>query len=365
MKKQLVIHFLILLSVIGCSKPPATTPPSYPVSVTKSIQRDTPLYTQYVGHIEAYTTVDLKSQIEGVLMAQHFENGAEVKKGDLLFTIDPRPYEANLAYAEATLALNIANLKLAENTAQRYARLVQEDYVSQLDYEQYLTQVAVNQASVKQSAANLENAKLNLEYCYIRAPMDAIAGNVPINVGNLIPNAGQTSLVTLNQVKPVYVSFYIPESDLPTVMDAFNSNLLEVIAYLNQDKEHPFLGNLSSIDNQVEENTGTIYLRATFPNEDKKLWPGEYSDIRLITGFKKNAILLPNEAIVIGADGPCIFVLKSNTNTVELRKIVVGQRQDNFTIIEKGVEAGETVVLAGQLNLYDGAKVEIKTGNNP
>jgi len=357
MRKTIII--IVFLFLCGCEKKPPPAPPVYPVTVVKPIVRDVPLYFEYVGHVEAYKVVNVKSQIEGVLMKRHFEEGQEVKKGDLLITIDPRPYEAALLRAEATLALNRANLKLAQDTARRYAKLVAQEYVSELDYEQYLTNVSVSAAQVEQSMADLEEAKLNLEYCYIRASMDAVTSNTIIYEGNLIPNAGDQALVTLTQITPIYVYFYIPEKDLPLIQSYQKKCPLQTLAFLNHDYFHSFEGILTSINNQVDESTGTILLQATFPNTDKGLWPGEYVDIRLIYDSEKNAILLPSQAIQVGQSGPYIYVLKED-HTVEMRPITTGQRENSYTIVKKGLKEQETVVLEGQLNLSPGAKVSVK-----
>jgi multidrug efflux system membrane fusion protein len=345
--------------LLGCEKKPPLPPTVYPVTTVMPITRDAPLYFEYVGHVEAFKVVDVKSQVEGVLVKRHFEEGQEVKKGDLLITIDPRPYEAALQRAEATVALNRANLKLAEETARRYARLVTQDYVAKLDYDQYLTNVAVTKAQVEQSIADLEEAKINLGYCYIRAPMDSITSNVIVYEGNLIPNAGDEPLVTLTQIVPIYVNFFIPEKDLPLIQSYQKKGCLQTEAFLNHDYSHSFEGTLTSINNRVDESTGTILLQATFPNDNKCLWPGEYIDVRLIYDVAKNALLLPSQAIQVGQSGPYVYIVKED-QTVEMRNIITGQREDDYTIVKKGLKEGETVVLEGQLNLSPGAKVSIK-----
>ena len=260
--------------------------------------------------MEAYKTVQITSQIEGVLKNQLFMEGETVKQGDLLYVIDPRPYQATLQKAEAALSQTMASLKYDEDTVRRYAKLIQDDYVSQLDFEKYITNVMTDQASIKQNLADIENAKLNLEYCYIHAPMDAVAGNVKINVGNLIQNAGADPLVSLNQITPIYASFYVPEKDLPRIQSLQKTCPIQTQIFLNQDYDCPFEGTLTMIDNQVDENTGMILLKATLPNEDQILWPGEFIDVRVILGEEKDAVLIPCQAVQIGQNGAYVFILK-------------------------------------------------------
>lgn len=352
---------VLLFTVCSCKKPPQ--PPAYRtyfVRVTEPVQQDVSLYQEYVGHIEAYTTVNIKSQIEGVLIKQHFKDGQEVKQNDLLFTIDPRPYEAALEKAQATLTQNIVNLKYAQDTAFRYSKLVQDNYVSQLDYDQYISQVLTNEAIIQQNLADVETAKLNLGYCFITAPVDSMTSNVQIYEGNLVSNAGDT-IVTLNQLTPIKLSFYIPEKDLPYLQKLHKEKPLEVQAFLEGDPDNVYCGTLFLINNGVDETTGTILLQATFPNEDKALWPGEFVSVRVITKKQEGALLLPISAIQNGRQGPTIFVVKED-NTVELRIVTQGQRMGDFVVINEGVCAGEKVVLEGQINLYQGAHIAIKKG---
>jgi membrane fusion protein, multidrug efflux system len=358
--KHKIIYALFLFSVLsGCSKKVQPVPPSVPVTIANSVECDIPIYLDYVGHIEAYTTVYVTSQIEGVLKSQLFMEGQAVNQGDLLFIIDPRPYQAALQKAEAALAQTMASLKYDEDTVRRYAKLIQEDYVSQLDFEKYITNVMTDQASVKQNLADIENAKLNLEYCYIRAPMNAVTGNVQIYVGNLIPNAGTTPLVTLNQITPIYASFFIPEKDLPKIQSLQKQGLLKTQVFLNQNYNCPYEGILTLVNNMVDENTGMILLKATLPNEEKILWPGEFIDVRLILGEEKDAVLVPSQAVQIGQNGAYVFIVKEG-QTVEMRTVRVGQKYENYVSVKDGVKANETVVLDGQINLYDGSRISIK-----
>lgn len=353
---------IILVFAASCSKQPPPKIREHAVTVVQPIQKDVPLYLRYVGHVEPYTSVSVKSQIEGLLVAKHFNEGDEVKKGDLLFTIDPRPYQAALDRAQAVLAETLVNLKYAEDTVRRYGKIVQENYISQLDYDQYVTQVMLQETTTKQNRADIETAKLNLEYCFIRAPMDAVTGNIQVDVGNLVPNAGDQALVSLNQIHPIYVSFFIPEKDLPEIQVLQQAGALQVEASI---KNTTSFGTLTLINNQVDENTGSILLKAAFVNTENTLWPGEFVDVRLYKGIQKGGLLLPNAAVQTGQQGSYIFVVKED-KTVELRAISIGQRLDEQILITSGLKAGEMVVLEGQLNLFPGAHVKItQPGTTP
>jgi membrane fusion protein, multidrug efflux system len=349
MKKPFIFSLLILC---GCtaSPPPQNKPTVYVTSV-KPVQKDTPLYRDYVGHVEANISVNIQSQVQGILLEQHFVDGAMVKKGDLLFTIDPRLYQATLDKAEALLDQNKAALDFAEEAVSRYSKLVTAKYVSQIDYDKM-----VSQAQINQNGADIDKAKLNLEYCNITAPMDGITGNVQIKVGNLVQVAAPTPLVVLNQVCPVLVNFYIPENELSTTLQLHRKDAL--IAQIHSSGRC-FDATLHLINNQVDEATGSILLQAILPNEEMLLWPGQFATVRLVLGIAENALLLPIEAVQIGSQGPYIYVIKPD-KTVEIRKVTTGQRTGEDIIIQSGLKIDEEVVLQGQLNLSPGISVMIK-----
>ena len=355
-------YFLFIL-IVACSKPAKESPPSISVIIGKPMVQDTPIYNEYIGHIEAFVKVEVKSQVEGVLTGAYFTQGQSVKKGDRIFTIDSRPYEAQLAKAEALLSENIANLRYAEDTAKRYAKLVQEEYVAQLQYDQYITNVLTSKASIKQSQADIQTAKINIDYCNITAPMDAVAGVLQVDVGNLIQNAQETPLVVLNQITPIYVYFSVPQQDLPKIQLLQRQAPLEIQAFLNEDFTHPYIGKLDLINNQIDEKTGTVLLRGIFLNEDQLLWPGEFVDVRLILETKKEAILVPTESVQIGQQGYYAFVIDQN-QTAQLRQIKIAQRMGNQILIESGISKEDNIVIEGQINLYSGAKVLTRAVKN-
>lgn len=364
MKRSVCCTIAALYFVSSCSSPPVQMPPRLPsVVVTKPTIRDVPLYLDYPGHIEAYNSIQVQTQIAGELTGMYFEEGREVKEGQLLFTIDSRPYRAALDRAEAALTQSVAALRYAEETAMRYSKLVQDEYVAQLKYDQYLTNVLIEQGSVEARKAEVETAKLNLGYTTIYAPMAGVAGKKQIDVGNYVSVAENPSLITINQVNPVYASFFAPDVDLPTIQRHQTKEGLSAHVFLNGDMSHPYMGKLTLIDNQVNENTASIFMKATLCNEDRALWPGEFIDVRLILKTLPRALLVPTQCVQVGQDNHFVFTVASD-DTISMKKVKVGQHHDNLIVIEEGLLPTDTVVMEGQLNLFSGAKVSIEKNNN-
>lgn len=360
--------FLILV-LASCSKTPApATPPSFPVKTAKAIQKETPIFIETLGHVDSITSIDIRSRIEGELIGVHFKQGQEVKKDDLLFTVDPRPYEAVMKGVKATLDQNLASLSLAEEKVKRYKSLVSDEYFAQLDYETLQTNFAQSTALVAQTRAQLEQATLNLNFCWIYAPIDGKMGILKVDYGNLVTDAG-TPLATLNQMAPIYVTFSIPEFQLPKVQKASTAqkstdtckpaidNSLKVLAaYEDFAKDEIFEGSLYMIDNSVDPNTGMIKMRAVFQNEKRELWPGQFIRTRLVLDTIKDAVTIPYSAIQLTQSGPVVFVVKSD-NTIEQRNVKLGQREDGNVMILSGINSDEKVVTEGQLNLSNGVRV--------
>jgi membrane fusion protein, multidrug efflux system len=364
MKRPLLSTAYCLLLLSSCSTP--APPPAervFPVTVTSPKVQDVPIYLEYPGHIEAYNTVKLQSQVSADLTGMYFEEGTFVKEGQLLFTLDSRSYLADLAKAEADLEGSIAALKLAEDTVCRYSKLVEENFVAQLNYDQYVTTSLEDNASVKANKANVDAARINLSYCSLFAPMDAIAGKKEISVGNFVKAGEDTPLIILNQINPIYASFYAPDVDLPAIQRQQNkTGPLEVEVYLNGDKSEAFSGKLTLINNQVDQGTGSIFMKATLANMEKMLWPGEFVDVRIILSTLKNAILLPAAALQLGQNGYYAFVINKSMQA-ELRQVELGLRYGEEVAILKGIEPSDTVVLQGQVNLAPGYKVTITPTN--
>ncbi len=360
MKRKINYLLLCLLWLPSCEKTPLPSPPPHKVAVTKPLVHDIPTYVDYIGHIVAKTSVTVKSQVSGNIVAQYFVEGQEVKRGDLLLVIDPRPYEANLAKAEAALAQTYATLHYDKETTFRYGPLVKQDFISQLNYDQYVTNVLVDEANVAQNKAELETAQINLGYCYIEAPMNCVTGKLQVKTGNYVDANGDTELVLLNQIQPILVDFYVPETDLLTIQEKQRLGMLKLIVYPDAAHKHPFEGELTLIDNQVNTSTGAILLEGTLPNQEKILWPGHFVDVRLILGETKDALLIPNDAVLVGQKGHYTYVVKPDL-TIEARTIHIGQRyDDSYVAIESGLKVDDQVVTEGQLNLYPGMKVEIQ-----
>ncbi len=362
MNRILLLFLLIQLS--GCHKkaviPP---PPSFPIQSGIAIQKEAPIFIEALGHVDSITSIEIRSRIEGELTGVYFTQGQEVKKGDLLFTIDPRPYQADLKQATATLEQNLANFSLTEEKVKRYRMLTQDEYYSQIDYETLQTNYAATNAIVEQNRAAVDRALINLNYCWIYAPIDGMTGILQIDYGNLISADGTKSLTTLNQMSPIFVTFSIPEFQLPQIQKSYKQKCLKVLAAYEDFTEELFEGALFMLDNSVDSQTGMIKLRAIFENFNRELWPGQFIRTRLILYTVPDAVLIPYAAVQLTQSGPVAFVIQAN-NTVEQRAIKLGQREDAQVIVLEGIKAGEKIVTEGQLNLFSGAHVFIPAGRS-
>ncbi len=354
----------LLLCTASCGKAPPPPPKPHQVTVTKPVQQNLPLFLDYTGHITPYISVDVMAQVSGVLTSQYFVQGQEVKEGDLLLVIDPRPYDAALAKAEAELNQSFANLQYARETTQRYSTLVQENFISQLDYDQYVTNVLSDEALIKQNQADLETAKINLNYCFIKAPMNCVTGQLQVKPGNYVDANASTKLVVLNQIQPILVDFFVPETDLTTIQIKQRQKNLKLQIFTDPSHTKSYDGVLTLIDNEVNENTGAILMEGTLPNEDKLLWPGHFVDVRVILDELHNAIVVPTQSIMVGQSGHYVYVVKAD-GTADKRPIQIGQRHGEQTVVYKGVAMDDQIVVEGQLNIYSGMKVEIATKAPP
>jgi len=333
------------------------------VILTQPSVENVPLYLTYPGYLQAYKTIELQSQIAGQLTGMYFEEGAEIKEGQVLFTIDGRPYQAALDKAEAMLKESIATCKYAEETVSRYSALVQDEYVSKLTYDQYVTNLIEAKSRVDASKADLVSAKLNLLYTTIYSPIPGIAGKKQIDVGNYIAVAESTPLIVINQIDPIYASFYVPDVDLPIIQKYQAQGPLTTQVYLNQNPDLKYEGKLTLIDNEVSASTATVFMRATLCNEAKILWPGEYIEVRLILKEVENAILLPSKAVQTGQEGSYVFVVGGD-DIASIKKVKTGQRFGDRIVIEEGLSAEDRVVLEGQMSIYPGVKVIIEDSDN-
>ncbi len=356
--RQWILLCVLLLSACH-KKPAAPVAPTFPVRVGVAVETEAPLFIEALGHVDSITAINIKSRIEGELTGVYFKQGQEVKKGDLLFTIDARPYQANLKEAQATLEQNLASLSLAMEKVKRYKTLAKDEYYSQIDYETLQANYASTAALVEQNRAQVDSALINLNYCWIYAPIDGMMGLLQVDFGNLVANNGAT-LSTLNQMAPIYVTFSIPEFKLPEVQRHFGrGHELKVLAAYEDFGQEVFEGKLFMLDNSVDPNTGMIALRAIFENANRELWPGQFIRIRLVLTTVADAVVIPYTAVQLTQSGPVLFIVQ-NDMTVEQRPVTLGQREDDNVIVLKGLKAGEKIVIEGQLNLYAGAKIEIK-----
>lgn len=330
-----------------------------PVLVATATQKAMPVQIRAVGNVEAYSTVSVKSQVTGVLTQAHFKEGQDVKKGQLLFTIDPRPLEAVLKQAEANLARDVAQLQNAREQARRYAELFKKQYVSQEQYEQIRTNAAALEAVVEADKAAVESAKVQLSYCYIYSPIDGQLGSLLVNEGNLVRVNDGTPLVVINQVSPINVTFSVPEQNLADIRRHTAQGSLKVEARFQSDEGRPEQGNLAFIDNAVDRTTGTIKLKAEFKNGDRRLWPGQFINVALTLSTQADAVVVPSEAVQVGQEGQHVFVVKPD-NSVEMRPVVVARTDEGEAVISKGLQVGEQIVREGQFLLGPGSRVEIK-----
>ena len=319
----------------------AAQPPPRPVAVANVTTKDVPLYLDEIGTCAAYETVEIKAQVSGQITSREFKDGSDAKKGDLLFKIDSRPYEAVLASARADLALNQANLK-------RQADLRAKNVTATQDWD-------TAQANAMRSEAAVAAAQVNVDFCEIRAPIDGRVGLRNVDVGNVVGPAS-AALVTVQGLDPIYTDFTVAEPDLPLVRRYLGGPNVKVQTSSEDEKVPPRMGDLYFIDNAVQPGAGTVKARAVTPNADRALWPSQFVRVRLILDVLKEAKLVPSGAVQIGQNGPYIFVVKSDS-TLDLRQVKPGQRQGDFTVITDGLQAGETVVVSGQLQLAPGTKV--------
>jgi len=357
---------LLLLAIFspGCSNEKSGKPVSAPIPVTVStaIQKMVPVQLRVIGNVQAYSTVAVRSLVGGELVGVHFTEGQDVKKGDLLFTIDSRPFEAARKQAEANLQKDLAQAKNAQEDARRYEFLIQKSVVARQQYDKVRTDADALEATVLADRAAVNNAEIQLGYCSIHSPIDGRTGSINIKRGNIIAAVGQPNaidLVTINQIIPIYVIFSVPEQNLPEIKKYMARGSLKVEALPPNDTSGGEQGVLTFIDNTVDKTTGTILLKGTFANREKKLWPGQFVNVVLTLTTEPNAIVVPSQAIQTGQEGQYVFVIKPDL-TAEYRPVVISRTIDKETIIEKGLQAGERVVTDGQLQLVPGTKVEVK-----
>jgi multidrug efflux system membrane fusion protein len=335
--------------------------PPIPVNTAVARVTDAPVALTAIGAIQSISTVSIRAQIDGQIREVHFKEGQRVRTGDLLFTIDPRPFEAALRAAEAAHARNQALLLKAEADLRRYQELAAREFASKQKYEEASANAAALKASILGDAAQVDMARLRLEYTRIHAPIDGRAGSVLVTAGNLV-KANDATLVVVNQTRPIHAAFSVPETRLDEIRRHRANGALAVRILMPEGSAPLPAGTLSFINNAVDQTTGTIQLKATFPNADGRLTPGQFVTIELHLTTEKQATVVPSQAIQIGQrDGTTfryVFVVKADS-TVELRQVDPGVTFGDRTVIRRGVRPGERVVTVGQLRLRPGAKVRL------
>jgi multidrug efflux system membrane fusion protein len=388
--------FLCALAVpqVACSRKadsakPGPAAPAVPVLVAPVEQKAMPVQVQAIGSAEANMVVSVRAQVGGELVRVHFKEGQDVKKGDMLFTIDRRPFQAALEQTQATMAQHQAAQRQAEANLsrdqaqlenarveeERYRRLVAGGFVAREQYDQFLTglktaqatieadqaAVATAKALIRADEAMVETAKLNLAYTEIRSPIDGRTGSLMLHEGNVVRSGGTTdsTLLVINQIQPIYVSFTVPQQQLPAIKTYMQAGTLAVEA-VPTGEQKPERGVVTFVDNAIDPATGTVRLKATFPNAEKRLWPGQFANVTLTLTVDPDAIVVPSQAVQTGPQGQYVFVVKPDS-TVETRRVVVKRTQGSDSVIASGLKPGDPVVIDGQPRLQQGTKVEVKT----
>jgi membrane fusion protein, multidrug efflux system len=358
---------VVLIAAMGCSsnsssaaKAKAPVKDGAPVVVATVAQKSVAKRVKAIGNVEPYSTVAVKSRVDGQIMAVHFKEGQNVTDGQILFEIDPRPFKAQLMQSEATLMKDKAQYENALAQERRYQDLLQKNFVSKEFYAQIRTNLDSTAAGVRADEAAVENARVQLDYCTIRSPINGRTGKIMIQSGNLVKANDTAPLVVINQVVPIYVAFSVPEQQLQAIRAYMANGPLSVDATA-QDAESPRAsGELTFIDNTVDATTGTIKLKATFRNSDSSLWPGEFVTATVNLYEQADAVVVPSAAVQTGPNGRYVFVVKPDM-TVEMRDIVVDRTEGAETVVAKGLTPGLQVVTDGQLRLTPGAKVNVES----
>jgi len=354
---------LCVFLATGCSAKKAETqglPPDYsaPVTAAPATLATVPVQVHAIGNVEAYSTVSVKAQVAARIEKAYFTEGKDVRKGDLLFTLDRQPFDVALQQAEANLAKDQAQLENAGAESDRYKELFQEGIVSKEQYDSMRTNADALAASARADKSAIDKARIDLSYCSIQSPIDGRTGAVLVHPGNLIKD-NDAALVVLNQIHPIYVTFSVPEQHLTNIKRYQAEAPLKVEAIAPNQEQAVSTGVLSFIDNTVDSTTGTIKLKATFQNPDNRLWPGQFVNVALTLMTQANAVVVPSQAVQTGQAGQYVFVVKQDM-TSELRPVVAGNTLSGRTVILKGVAAGETVITDGQMRVVPGMKVAIR-----
>lgn len=360
-KLAVIFGSLALLAIAGCAERAAPPPdaPVVPVMAAKVVEKSMPIELREIGAGEAYSTVSVESQVAGIVSAVHYKEGQFVKKGELLVTLDSRPFVANLQLAEANLNKDKASAELAKVEAERYDKLYKSGIVPKEQYDQYVAAAEADEAAVQADQAVVDAAKLQVSYCSIYAPISGRTGTQLIYPGTVVKADDVPILVVINKISPIYVDFSVPQQYLDEIKDYMTKGRLPVQAIASNNAA-PEAGYLTFVNNTVDASTGTIELKGTFPNADLRLWPGEFVNVVLRLTDQANAVVVPSQAVQTGQQGDYVFVIQPDM-TVEMRTVKVSRTIGGESVITEGVKPGETVVTDGQIRLIPGVKVEVKT----
>jgi multidrug efflux system membrane fusion protein len=330
-----------------------------PVSVAPAVRRDVPRQVESFGHVEAYRSVAITAQVGGVLKKVYFQEGQTVEQGASLFLIDPEPYRAALAAAEAKLSGDRVTAANLEDRVGRYDNLVKKDYITAQSHDDMVSQLRTARAAVQADSAQVVNARLDLDYCSISAPIRGRLGELLVDKGNVVKANGDNPLTVLHRLRPIYVRFTIPEQYLPTLLREFSADTVEVRANAPDEPSGAHVGRLTFVDNAVDEQTGTILLKAEFANEDEEFWPGEFVEVILVLEHLHDVVVVPARAVNTGQKGDYVFVVEPDS-TVQAHSVDVRYRFGVDAVVDTGVDAGATVVTDGQLRLRPGSKISVR-----
>jgi multidrug efflux system membrane fusion protein len=332
--------------------------PAVPVHVAEAVRKDAPVALQAIGNVQAYATVAVKAQVDGRLERVNFTEGQEVKQDDLLFVVDARPFESALREAEGRLARDRAQAEQATIESRRFAKLIQSGVVSADEYDRARSQAASFAAAVTADEAAVESARIQVQFCSIHAPIDGRVGELLVHAGNVVKE-NDTTLAVINQLRPVYVEFSVPQQELPRIREHMGNGALSVDAYPPGDTERAVAGKLSFIDNAIDRTTGTVLLKGVFPNQDERLWPGQFLNVTVTLATRPDALMIPARAVQTGQLGKYVFVVRPD-GTAESRAIRLGSAFGEEVVVEEGLAPGDRVVTDGQLRLAPGIRVEVK-----
>ena len=363
MKLTTVVAALALSLALGCSRKGAGAPSRAPVTVARAEQRPVPYEIGATGTAEPRRTASVQSQVSGILTHVAFREGDEVAPGQLLFQVDPRPFQATLEQAKAMLARDHAQAQSAVADAERYAELVKQDYVTKSDYDAKRAAAEALQAAVRADSAAVASAQLNLEWAAIRAPIAGRTGRLLVREGNLVRANAADPLVVINQIRPILVRFAVPQKHLGDIQ-RYRQHQLPVFASPSQADTVFSEGVLTFVDNSVDTSTGTVLLKGEFPNRDNSLWPGEFLSVRLQLYIDDKALVVPAQAVMTGQQGTYVFVLNQD-GTARSQPVTVERPAGAYTVIAQGVRPGDEVVTDGQVRLVNGAPVEVKGSADP